>query len=878
MLRIRLGMQLDGAGSLHLPTRLGDVDLGPSGFLATLELHLGLSGIWPSKALRTVTYLAALRLSASQDRFYHRSLLVDELGTASELLRWRDALFLSGWNGECHPQFSRRLADLAQLETLADDQLRTSIGDRLQRVAQALASRPVPIKSVRLVEPSASYPIAWRRVLDRLPTTLESTGPSAEPVTALGGLQRAALGLVEGRDPAPVSWADDGSLRFVRAETRLVAGRWIAAELISEPHSNLVLTESDGEILDHLAVEAGLPRHGFSAPSAFRPSLQVLPLALALIWEPLDIYAALAFLTHSICPLPRYARSRLAEQLSRKPGLERSSYDEVLERIHEHYDEQGEEMLGRVESWLFCARYAADQGAPLGQVAARVEQLASYFARRLGVVEEHERPAFAAAQHQCEAVAQSLREFLVDGQTRIGPVQLGKLVRQATSAGMSNPQLYPEAGCAAFAEHPGALLDAYDRVYWWRPSAPARLRDLPWTRSELAQLAAAGIEPQATAAHDAQDVVDWIRPILAASRQLTLVLPPESADPHPVWQLIRRLMPDARVDSLESLLTARKPTVCLSKVEHRPLPMPRRWWHLNRPVKPKPDARFSFSSLEQYLNNPFQWVLGYVADLRASSILTIPDEFTLSGNVAHRVIERLFTKENSLQWPEVKLKNWTAACLDEVVRSEAAPFLLPGQSVALARLRDAVVRAVVELRNHLREAGAYRVESERWMEGRFAGGALIGSADLVLGFETGEQAVVDMKWAGGKKYPEKLRNNRHLQLLIYSGLLQQQVKRWPRSAYFLLSDAQLLAQDREVFAGARICAPDEQYTLPALWKRFERTFRWRQDQLQAGHIEVVLEGIEADEDSAPPEDGFALETLNPAYNPYVHLAGLGDDR
>lgn len=876
MLRVRLGMQLDGAGSLHLPSRLGDVDLGPTGFLATLELHLGLTGVWPSQADRTVAYLSALRRAMPPARFYSQSLLVDELGTAAQLLHWRDTLFLGGWTGTGAPHFSKRLADLAHVETLADDSLRCSTGERLQRVANALASRAVPVECVRMVEPIAAYPAAWRRVLERLPTQLEPAGPSADPATALGKLQRAAVDLIEGRDVVSIPHRDDEGLRFVRAETRLLGGRWIAAELAAAPRLSLILAESEGEILDHLVAEAGLARHGFSTPSAFRPTLQVLPLALALLWDPLDIHAALKFLTHPVCPLPRHARSRLAKQFSRSPGLDRSSYEEVIEEIREQSGEKGDELSARIENWLFCARHSTAAGAPLAEVAARVEQLASYFARRLGVVEEHERPAFSAAQHQCEAVAKSLRQYLADGRTRIDPIQLDKVVRQATSVGTTNPQRFAEAGCAAFAEHPGAVIDAHDRVFWWRPGAPALPRALPWTRSELSQLEAAGVEMHSISGQRAQDAAHWIRPILAARQQLTLLLPDETSDPHPVWQIIRRLMPSAPVISLESLLTTTPPPARMASVEHRPLPVPRRWWKLDRPVRPRADAHFSFTALDKYLNNPFQWVLETVAGLRASNILTIPDVFTLSGNVAHRVIERLFARDDALQLSDAKLGDWTAACVDEVVRSIAAPFLLPGQSVALARLRTTVVRAVVDLRKQVRDAGAKTVEAERRMEGQFAGGTLVGSADLVLQFETGEHAVVDMKWAGGKKYPDKLANNRHLQLLIYAGLLEQQIERWPRYAYYLLSNAQLLAQDREVFADARVCSPGERVALPELWTRFERTFGWRKAQLEAGLIEVALEGIEPDENSLPPQDGFALETLSTAYNPFVNLAGTGD--
>src|SRR3546814_17375308 len=71
------------------------------------------------------------------------------------------------------------------------------------------------------------------------------------------------------------------------------------------------------------------------------------------------------------------------------------------------------------------------------------------------------------------------------------------------------------------------------------------------------------------------------------------------------------------------------------------------------------------------------------------------------------------------------------------------------------------------------------------------------------------QVIVDMKWSGGKKYPEKLANNRHLQLMIYGGLLQQDTGKWQRYAYYLLEAATMLTHERDVFARAQAEAPQE---------------------------------------------------------------------
>jgi hypothetical protein len=51
------------------------------------------------------------------------------------------------------------------------------------------------------------------------------------------------------------------------------------------------------------------------------------------------------------------------------------------------------------------------------------------------------------------------------------------------------------------------------------------------------------------------------------------------------------------------------------------------------------------------------------------------------------------------------------------------------------------------------------------------------------------------------------------------------------------------------------------------------TWHWRKKQLDAGAIEVALDGIDADNDSEPPEGALPMEVLHAGYNPFVHLAG-----
>jgi hypothetical protein len=150
---------------------------------------------------------------------------------------------------------------------------------------------------------------------------------------------------------------------------------------------------------------------------------------------------------------------------------------------------------------------------------------------------------------------------------------------------------------------------------------------------------------------------------------------------------------------------------------------------------------------------------------------------------------------------------------------------------------------------------------------------LAGSADLVLENAQSNRAIVDMKWSGIKKYPGKLKENRHLQLAIYAELLRQEKGKWPSVAYYILDRARFFAPDASFFPSAEIVQSENGENTADLWQRFLCTWRWRIKQILAGRFEVVLERTQPTEDSEPPAEGMAIETLSETYNDYWALAG-----
>jgi hypothetical protein len=480
--------------------------------------------------------------------------------------------------------------------------------------------------------------------------------------------------------------------------------------------------------------------------------------------------------------------------------------------------------------------------------------------------------AYAAGYNQCLSFAENLARLLEQGVETLRPRQLEQLATQATARGNDNPLRVAEVGAIACITHPGAVIEAHAVVVWGPLDAPALPAPWPWSKAEIAALRAANC-----ALPDPEDLLqqvaaDWLRPILAATDKLILILPPSDRESHPVWQMLNALIPKLPINAVEAML--REGAAPMTPITHTPLPGIKRWWQLPEGTVVPPVPEYSFSQLEKQVFNPFHWLLANAAKFRSGSLLSLVDDFRLKGLLAHSLVERLYRDADGLTMSDDQFSTWFDPAFDQLIAEEGAVYLMPGRRTDRDNLRQVLRRALLELRGLLRAANVAKVEPERKLSGHFAGGSLAGPSDLVLMKHDKSQAIIDMKWAG-KSHRAKLEANRHLQLAIYSELLRQSTGQWPALAYFLFSQGKLLTRDDLWFPGTHPVSNRSGENTAQLWQRFLVTWKWRQEQFAEGRFEVVLDDS-GEPDSTPPDDGLSIEVLNVAYNECRHLAGWGE--
>lgn len=864
-MKIRFGLHLDGQRSWHCRNLLGHATTGPLGFLSLLETFLGLPKPMTSEGERILQYRELLAGLNNPSRFYNKSFEADQYAVARTLLGWRDKWQLHGWDGSFAADAPRRLRDMSDIESLAPGRLTSGTGERLKAVAIALNQRKHPIESVELVDPVTDFPPTWRAILEKLPVAEHAQPLMTTGDTNLSCLQRALLNPAAQR----LAWRNDGSVMVVRAHSRIAAAGALADLCNRNPAVTLLVAEAEGALYDAISSAHGYARLGISEKSELRPPLQLLSLAFALVWKPLDVYALLEFLAHPMCPLPRFASARLAEAVAAQPGMGGEKWQEAMADIK--VDEN-------IASWLQPPLIPAGEAAPIELLESIAIRVAKSFRSRLGREDYFTQRAQHSGNAQCMQIARALAMLKNQGVEAITRLELGQLFEQAVANGESSAASRPETGSCLLATHPAAAIEEQDHVLWWNLAAPPLPPVYPWHKHEMQALRSAGVMLPEMSEVVAIESRNWLRPILAARKQLVLALPPEGEEVHPVWLAIVRVFEkDAiPIKPVENVLENKLDIVEPRTVESRPLPQLRRWWHVASGVIPVGNTH-SFTRLEKFINNPFEWVLRYPAQIKPPKILSVSGGNMLLGSIAHRAMELLHSEKDALKWTPEQAAAWVEGRLQKLLEEEGAVLLLPGQRATLEAFRLKLLSAVRELQRQLQSAGVITVEPEKELSGSFFMGELNGYIDILATRGDGQATVLDMKWARGKDYGDKLKDNKHLQLAIYGELMRQKTGRWAVPAYFILAEGRLYAQDNNFFPEAFAAPPRQDGGSALLWQQAQETLRWRCSQMEDGRIELVVDGAEVDEDSVVLEGALTVEEPSKWKSDYQWLSGWRAD-
>ncbi len=844
--------------------------VGPSGMLRFLEGMLGLTLPAENRDhLRLGAYRAALadRLAQRPDAFFASSFAADPLGTAAELLARRDELRAAGWDLLAEPHAPERLLELAQLETRLTQNLsklsKPAYGeaDRLQRILRTLERRSLQPFSLVVLEPLSLLPVRWKRLIDALRAKnvpvvhapLPDPAKGADPLTDLQRLQR----IVRGESPTePAPAKGDGSLLILRAEDDAQLASFFARLIAQNPDLRpQVFLPGPLAQADLALIQCGLPALGAAPASLARPSQQVLKLVPAFIWDPVDPYKMLEFVTLPYKPLDEKLALVIAELLASSPGLHSDRWEARINRFFGRLrvpdsPKQGNEpakLRRQYRRWFERNRYPGHEAAPVEDVIPLFDELYQW-ARRQQPAQDGQPSAFAALAEQAQRIIELLQ---TQASGLVGQRELEQIIRT-----VYDPTVIPlqnrEAGALPVCFAPGSAIRPCEQGLWWHFVNSERDPFFSrWYPEELAYFETLGISLDSPAMESSRALFYDKLPILNCGSQLILGIPKlvngKESLPHPLLALLQarwtnlapltlrleRDGPAAPSPAWQSLSLPVFQGVALQAPLHPPC-----FISLRNPARLDPREPKTYTGLEQLLYYPHQWLFQRQLRLFGSPLFRVADDATLLGNLAHRAFEQLLTEPDVLSLDRNALHDRVETIGNMLLEREGAVLLMYGREPErvsfLRKLKHAAWTLVDLIRQNRWEIAG--VESP--IRGFFDGQEIAGRLDLLLQRGT-EKAVIDLKWRGKTYRRTLLEKQKELQLVLYSRLVTGNAQ-WAHTAYFIQRDAILLARNADAFTQAQAIREDEDHTevYQRIWEAMEATYRWRRQQLEEGKVEV----------------------------------------
>jgi len=847
--------------------RLGEPVWGSTGLLRDLELRLALSGTISPRSVRVPRYAAQMTALGEAGAFYAASFATDALGTADALLAWRDGLVEAGWQGGEVAGGGERLAALARLES--EGVVPRGDADRLMSVHAVLAACGTRIyEAISLVEERSSWPGMWQRIF----TALESRGtafsrfradlPGAAPDSDLARLQSLLRsGRIVPHHHLAVGLRGDGSILLVRGETAAELAAVTAALVTNERRPTLVVRAGDAVPLEGALPLHGLATQGLSTSSAWRPAMQILPLAVELAFEPRDPHRALELLSLPVGPFRGALGTRLASAIARSPGIGGREWqkrkDDTREFLHALEvrrsvatgaseddaraiaDAHVAERIDRVAEWLE-APGASPGGAPtrlLLDVAARVE---TWLRSRLATAPDVYAPALVQAKQLVHVLTHDSREMVSREEVR-------QLLDTIVRAPHDHDRSIEQAGRISHVSHPSAVLAPCARVIFWNFVAGTERRPglVPWTGAERVALESAGVRLQDPSHFLRNESDAWRRAVMAAREQVVFVIPSTMSgagtSPHPLWdEIVARLrLDEPAIDRMtihtRELLDGRKQLVPVELLAPLALPASPAVWNLGSDViGAEREEIGAATSFETLATCPLRWVLERGAELRSGGVAKIATDSLLNGNLGHRLIEELFI-EGAFSADADAYASRADAIMERLIATEAATLLLPGRAFERSQLVLQLLRATRALRRYLDRSKFRVVGVEEEVVAPSPVGALRGRLDMRLVDDGGRQAVLDLKWADAR-YRVVVAEGRAVQLALYAqAIATDGAAEMPPAGYFALRSGKVITADPRMRADETI----DGEPLSLTWVRVQRTASSVHAMLKRGVIPVA---------------------------------------
>lgn len=843
-----------------------------------LELRLGLHTPTCSDKDRLVAYYKCVRdyMKSHEDdagNQLYDSYTVSPLATSREMLKWRDALAVCGWNMEI-PAPSRRLKVLQGVEQLFTQRGFTDLSIRQKAISERLKQKRGFMHDVTFVMPydlellhPALREIFMLAVADG--ARIERLAvPAIEGDSNLDKVKQLMTSQSSGRIELN---PEDNSLSIWQFKDDMEAEEYLA---MMPDDAFDVTVKPDTKLADNYLRMMGRPVSGSSVANSAPQIIQLFFSGVAMMARPLNISVLLQWLYAPIHPLPGHFRYRLAERLARTGGW-----------LPESADSENNDCYRLVNDWTE-GKAEAEKGQPIDSKEIKSRQFkASVFLPdfeggsedTITVQKLHtflnelsawsrQRSAMLAQENQDDLRISQLSRLselcetlknLTDDYQPAAQIPFSEIEKHM--ACLYEPSEFIQYRAQATSRFtvgtPGQVAAKADRVMWgglhdFEPMLPATDFLTPTEQESL---------KACLSLWDKDDVrklqqQTLLFPLLFCQKELVLVtvetVGNERVNKHPLIvrleQQIRNLGQLTRHPEIsEDSYVPAKALTNNAVVGNNGL-----YTHIEHTDLISWSQHESPTSVDKLIQNPLDYTLEKITCISDNGQSDLSNIAMTKGNVAHAVIQHLFYVKGDPQSGRAaairqRVEVGYKEVFDRAVETKGAILLLQENAIERRQLFEQLRECLDHLIDIIEKNGLRVAACEMQLNGNTFGTpgeetpAMHGFADMILVRENGQHVIFDFKWTSSRSYYQGLlQKNRSSQLAIYAELLSEltEEKSLP-TAYFLMPRGRLYStEDFKSYWAHQVkvnegCEGD-------IVSKIVASYRYRRSEIMSGKIEM----------------------------------------
>ena len=843
--------------------KLGTKYVGPLGLLDELELRSGLSRRETSPMQRAIAYCNAIHKVLSKPKgtpFYLDSFKNDPLGVAQQLLRWRDALCMAGWNKDkelpnnLSSDGKKRIEDLQAIEEHFKS---IGIGERWHQLLNAEFPEDLSIVVDMKME---LLPPVIRKVLDKTKRATESE--------AVKNLSDKTLSVFAGK------------FTLYQFPEQNDAYQWAATQTEMKPD---VFINEDNFTFNQVLKSVGKPLVSASIQGSVPEMSQLLKLGVALFRQPVNLTHLINYLTTFRHPIQWQTRSYLRNKIQDDGGFK--SVTDGKGNLIPFTDPSINDTVSDPNLWgMWEKTHLPNGNVQTADVTAFCDALLKWLkkAKQVAAIELDNNPDFGVQLSSQLAVLENQTQYLkayLSGITDISNDELDKVVASICQADSIQTD-YGRLGSYDMLKDLKGLAVSGKTVIWMdcvRKPRP-RYEYAFMNPTDIKELQKAGLMiPDATLEMQASDFAEKlavsraekilalvpqrkdgerteenliITELLALDKTINigepglpigLTITPSSADTQKVERQVDKAL-FANIDQ-QKPSPANETTPSDSPSEFTP-----------KPVGYQRNYE-SFSSLSELINQPFDYVMDYIYNMKDEDSSNLS---TVEGNVAHWVISQMVEdcRDSSDNVDTQKFLNLCKSSTDLETRANKAIFDVGAQLLqpenemeCLNFKRIFTQKSVPVLVKIIEDNNLEVVDSEVEYTSElndFAGAKAFNfyaKIDFLLKRKSEESKeyeylIFDFKWTGSPSKREKeLEDCKELQLALYQKIAERKGKNpIVMRGYYLLKQAQLLTVNDVLKPNDNIVIV-KQTKLYDIFEQSVASYRERIQNLKDGYIE-----------------------------------------